>query len=154
MRTIEPSSSTVAFFLALVAAAFALNWLWEMVQMPAYLELQERTWGETALTCAVASLGDVAVTLLIYAIMAVATRRLSWGATVGLRGFLVAGLLGAIGALVIELLARATGRWPYSGRMPVVWGMGLWPILQLMLLVPISIWVAARGVNGARYRKN
>ena len=38
MRTPETSRPLWSFFAALVLAAFGLNWLWEMVQMPAYVE--------------------------------------------------------------------------------------------------------------------
>ena len=48
---------------ALVLAAFGLNWLWEMVQMPAYVQMAGRSWTEATLPCALASLGDVPWTL-------------------------------------------------------------------------------------------
>jgi hypothetical protein len=39
VRTPETVRLLWPFFAALVLAAFGLNWLWEMVQMPAYVEM-------------------------------------------------------------------------------------------------------------------
>ena len=57
----QNSRSLWGFFAALVLSAFALNWLWDMLQMPAFEEMAGRSWGETALPCARAAVGDVAM---------------------------------------------------------------------------------------------
>ena len=64
MRSFD--TSLWSFFAALTLSAFGLNWLWEMFQMPAYIEMVERSWAEAALPCAFAALGDVAMTFAIY----------------------------------------------------------------------------------------
>ncbi|MDZ4779724.1 MAG: hypothetical protein SGJ19_05690 [Planctomycetia bacterium] len=48
---------------SLAVVAIALNWLWEMLQMPAYVEMVGPDWGNTAWRCTGATLGDVATTL-------------------------------------------------------------------------------------------
>ncbi len=113
--------------------------------MPAYTEFASASWRESAQICTVATLGDAAITLGIYGLGAIATRRLRWGLEGGWNVYLTAALLGGACAAAIEWRALAFGRWSYSDRMPVVpvLNVGLWPFLQLTLLVPASMWVAA-----------
>ena len=143
------------FFAAMFAAALGLNFLWEMLQMPAYAEMSGRSWRETALACALASLGDAALTLGVYGAIALAARRLRWGVQGRRRDYIAVALLAAACALTIELVALATGRWSYLDRMPVVpaLGVGLWPLLQLTLLAPLAMGAAVwwGGRSGPRY---
>lgn len=138
------------FLTVLFAVAFALNWPWEMLQMPAYAEMAGRTWRATALRCTVATLGDAAVTLGIWGVGSLAAGRLrgGWG---GRWNVLATGALsGALMAAAIEWTALGSGRWSYTERMPIVpvLGVGLWPLLQLTLLVPAAIWLAGRWAGG------
>ncbi len=139
-----PPCALWRFFTALGVAAFAMNWLWEMVQMPAYAEMARRPWRETALPCTLATVGDVVVTFSVYGLGALAAGRLRWGAAGGWNVYAAAALLGGATAVGIEWRALATGRWSYGEAMPVVpaLGVGLWPLLQLALLVPGAFWVA------------
>jgi hypothetical protein len=134
-----------SYFAALAVASFGLNWPWEMAQMPAYAEMAGRPWRETALSCALAGLGDVALTLGVYGLGALAAGRWDWGREFRWNVYAAAGLLGGVVATALEHIFLAAGRWSYSGRVPVVplLSVGLWPLLQLMLLVPLSLAVAA-----------
>jgi hypothetical protein len=53
-------------------------------------------------------------------------------------------ILGLVYATLVEHAALATGRWSYTERMPVVTilGAGLWPLLQMTLLPPLTFWIA------------
>src|SRR3989442_115376 len=82
------------FLAALCAAAFAFNWPWEMAQMPAYAEMAGRPWGETLWPCTLASLGDVAATLAIYGVGALAAGQLRWGTDGRWNVYTTAALLG------------------------------------------------------------
>lgn len=114
--------------------------------MPAYVELAGRSWREVAPRCTVATLGDAAITLAIYGVGALAAGRWRWGMEGGWNVYASAVLLGALSAVAVEWVALGEGRWSYSARMPVVPGLrvGLWPLLQLSLLVPASFWIAGR----------
>lgn len=133
-----------AFFAALVASAFGLNWVWEMAQMPAFAEMTGRSWLETALPCARAALGDVAMTLGIYGLGSLAAGRWRWGMERRWNVYLTGALLGGVFASAFEWYSLASERWTYNEQMPIVpiLGVGLWPQLQLMLLVPFS-WAIA-----------
>ncbi len=134
------------FLTLFLIVSFILNWCWEMAQMPGYREMASRSWRETVTLCTRAALGDLAITLLIYAIGALAARSLSWGLRATWNVYLVVALLGAMQALWIERAAIASGRWTYTQSMPLlpVLEVGLWPLLQLSLLTPLTFWMANR----------
>ena len=129
-----------SFLVALFVAAFGLNWPWEMLQMPGYVEMAGRPWRATALVCTRATFGDAAVTLGVYQLVALASRRRR-SVKDGWRLYAAAALLGAVCAVVIEWVSLGAGHWSYTDRMPVVPGLdvGLWPLLQLTLLVPAAL---------------
>jgi hypothetical protein len=141
---IENRASLLPFFAAMFFLAFGLNFLWEMLQMSAYAEMAGRSWRETALTCAVASVGDAALTLVIYGIGALVKGSWRWVTRGGWKNYLTAALLAVGCAAAVERAALATGRWSYLSRMPVppLLGVGLWPFLQLTLLVPLTLRIA------------
>ena len=134
------------FFICMAAVSFLLNAVWEMAQMPAYKDLAERPLPETAVRCAPATLGDVAITFWIYAIGALAPHSLSWGLGPRWNVSLVVALLGAMHAIWIEQAAIASGRWSYTAAMPIIprLSVGLWPVLQLLVLTPLTIGVSSR----------
>lgn len=138
------------YFIVLLVAAFVLNWIWEMAQMSGYAEMSKQLWRETALVCTVATLGDVAITLGIYGIGALASGQPRWGLENRWNIYATAALLGAACAMAIEWRALALGRWTYTDRMPIVVGVGLWPLLQLTLLVPAALWIAAWSTRRTR----
>jgi hypothetical protein len=125
-------------------AAFGLNWVWEMVQMPAFVELAGRPWQDTVLTCTVATLGDVVITLAVYGVGALAAGQIRWGMTGRWNVYAAAAILGAVCAAAFEWFSLATGRWSYTDHMLVVpvLRVGLWPLLQLTLLIPAALWIA------------
>jgi hypothetical protein len=138
-------TSLWSFLAALTLTAFGLNWLWEMFQMPAYIEMVERSWAESALPCASAALGDMAMTLAIYGLGCLAAGHWRWGVEKRWNIYLTGTLLGGLFATALEWKFLSSGRWSYSERMPIVpiLGVGLWPLVQLMLLVPLSWFIAA-----------
>lgn len=95
------------------------------------------------------------ITLGIYAAGALA----AGDPACGLRGrwniYATAAVLGLAYAALVEHAALATGRWSHTERMPVVsmLGAGLWPLLQMTLLPPLTFllarWWAARSATKA-----
>jgi hypothetical protein len=140
------------FLTGILVTSFVLNLLWEMAQMPAYREMASLTWRETATLCTRATFGDVAITVLIYATGALAARTLSWGVRPAWNVYAAGALLGALHAFWIERAGVASGQWTYTQTMPVVpmVKVGLWPLLQLTVLTPLSIWIANRCAIAAR----
>ena len=141
---INPGPSVLSFLAALFVTAFVLNWSWEMIQVPAYATMAEFSLFERLRIVTVASFADAAITLGIYGLGALLTRQARWAMKGKRKHYLVFGLLGAAAATIIELRAIASGYWAYADLMPVipVLGVGLWPFLQLTLLVPAALWIA------------
>ena len=142
----EQSSSVWSFLMSLSLAAFVLNWLRGMAQMPAYREMAELSWWETALTCSRAALGDVAITLAIVGVGALASGDRNWGIRGKWNVLAAAGLLGGAAATAYEWHALHVGRWSYTRDMAIVplLGVGLWPLMQLTFLTPFALWLSQR----------
>lgn len=91
--------------------------------------------------------GDVALTWLICATAGLLLRRaVSERPAAPLLELAVVATIGGILATGIELHALSSGRWRYSALMPVVpvLGVGLLPLLQLMLLPGLTLRIARR----------
>ena len=132
------------FIATTVLVSFVLNEIWEMAQMSAYVETSGRNWTSTLGFCTWASVGDVGIVLGIYAVGALAAGDLGWGLRGRWNTYVTVAVLGLACAALVEHAALAAGRWSYKERMPVMSGLGagLWPLLQMTLLPPISFLLA------------
>lgn len=112
--------------------------------MPAYAEMADKSWRETALSCVAASVGDAGLTLVIYALGALVKRNSHWIMAGDWKNYVIAALIAASCAAIIELVALSIGQWTYMDQMPLlpVLRIGLVPVLQLTLLVPLTFRIA------------
>ena len=133
------------FITTLIITSFVTNWLWEMAQMGAFVEMAGSPWLNTTMRCTVATLGDVTITLGIYAVGSLAARDSEWGSARTWNVYAFAGIMGLGCGAAFEWFSLATGRWTYNTYMPVVpvLKVGLWPLLQLSILVPLSFWLSS-----------
>ncbi len=132
------------FFATTVLASFVLNEIWEMAQMSAYVETAGHSWTSTLGLCTWAAAGDVGITLGIYAAGALAAGDLGWGMRGHWNIYTITAVLGLASAALVEHAALAATSWSYTERMPVVSGLGagLWPLLQMTLLPPLTFLLA------------
>jgi hypothetical protein len=142
------------FYATTLLAGFVLNEIWEMAQMSAYVETGGRGWTSTLGLCTWAAAGDVAITLGILTAGALAAGDLCWGLRARWNLYAAAAVLGLAYAVLVEHAALAAGRWSYTERMPVVPGLGagLWPLLQMTLLPPLTFWIARRWAGPSAIR--
>jgi hypothetical protein len=133
-----------------------LNEIWEMAQMSAYVETAGDSWKSTLGLCTLAAVGDVAISLGVYAAVALAAGDLGWGLRGHWNNYAIAAVLGLASAALVEHAALAVGRWSYTERMPIVPGLGagLWPLLQMTLLPPLTFlfarwWPGRNATKGA-----
>ena len=99
-------------------------------------------------------LGDVSYTLGAYAFLALVKRNLLWLKDWDWTGYASLAILGAFIGLFVEYKALALHRWAYTSDMPLVFGVGLSPLLQMMILLPLSVAITAyimRDVRGSTY---
>ena len=146
MYAVSATTGLRSYVAALLAVSFAVNWVWEVVQMAAYAPAEGLSRAEEFLVCTLASVGDAALTLLVFGAAAVVKRPRQWVWDGGWKAYGVAALAGGALAVLIERAALAAGYWSYAPGMPrvPVLGVGLLPYAQLTLLVPSSLWAAAR----------
>ena len=117
---------------ALLAVSFAVNRVWEVVQMALYVPAPGRSRKQEFLICTLASAGDAVLTLLVFAAGALVMRSRQWVRDGAWKAYALAALAGAALAAVIEWAALGAGYWSYASGMPRVplLGVGLLPFVQ------------------------
>ena len=143
-------------YIALALIALALNVIWERVHMPLYSSYEALGQGWTLI--AWVGLGDAMYTLCIACAIAAWKRDLNWLHRAGPLEYVSAGVLGLLTAIFIEYKAMLLHRWSYSAGMPILpyLNLGLSPLLQLSLLVPLSVYLTKRysQISGLQEREN
>lgn len=127
--------------------SFGAHFVWEFLHAPLYRGLAEGTHLDGIKCCLLATLGDVAIALAAYGVVAVMTRDRLWLASSrGSRGAALAYvMLGLAITVVIELLSVAVWRrWAYTDAQPTIGGVGLSPLLQWLAVPPLVLWLARR----------
>jgi hypothetical protein len=133
--------SRVGLVLMLFGVAVALSYPWELGQSGLYAGMQEsegKLWH-----CFRASLADGLLVLVI--VGAVATFRRDIRRRPGIVSYLLIGAAGlAIGSVVEWLGVDVLRRWSYRRSMPTNpgIGLGLVPLLQMMVLPPVPLRIA------------
>ena len=129
-----------------VAVAFLLNLAWEMIQMFSYANMPVRSL-QTLAECSVAALGDGLYVVALYWAGRLLTGDIQWVGHMTARRTVIVLACGLGFALVIEHMALLHRFWQYRKNMPILpLGMGLWPVLQLMI-VPLVAFRVASGLS-------
>ncbi|MDQ6801516.1 MAG: hypothetical protein M3041_11825 [Acidobacteriota bacterium] len=131
---------------------FAVNFGWEMAQGGLFANMQALPFWTATRRCFIAAAGDVVITAIAFALAAAVSRQLEWPLMrQGLAPSTATFLVTALGITILfERWALASGRWQYDARMPVVFGLGVTPLLQWtiipLLALPLFrlIWNAPR----------
>lgn len=139
---------TILFF----GSSFLLHLLWENLQAPlyqGYISFAQHFW-----ICLRATLsGDMLFMLIIYAILALVHRNFFWPSdrTVYRRPitWIIALLVGTILAVSFEWWALSMHRWVY-GTMPIVLGIGIFPILQMIIVPLMTLMMTMRFLSFAQ----
>ena len=105
---------------------------------------------EHFLICFRATLGDVVIILVMYFIVSFVKKDWYWLKNMEARVAMLIVILGILIAIIIEQRALQYGSWAYANQMPILpfFGVGLSPILQMMILPIITYWI-----SGLFYRK-
>lgn len=140
MRRLRPLAGDV---LLIFAVAVSVNYAWELIQAPLYagVEFPDAIWH-----CFKASLGDGLLVLFIYASVAGAVQSLDWHRRPAAPAYIAMAIAGLVVGVAVEWWGlHAAKRWQYSDLMPILpaVGVGLAPVLQMLLLPPI-IFIAVR----------
>jgi len=135
--------------------ALVVHLTWELVQCPIFFA--HGTYDATWRGMLVAGLGDVGITWLIYASVAAVSRRWRWErGPWRTRQWVTLVAAAFIVSAGVEWRGLNAGRWRYTAAMPVITGLGvgLVPVIQMILLTPLLIATTARLLDGRRSSSN
>ena len=130
----------IRFVLMITILAFLLNFSWELMQMPLY---NSASFTINHITfCALGSVADAIMVLLIYFSLAVIFKNPLWIHPLQGQRIIIVILIGGIGAALSEMRHLSLGNWAYSNLMPLIpiINVGISPVLQFMLL-PILTYI-------------
>jgi hypothetical protein len=136
------------------ALAFVLNLMWEIAQVRLYTIWTAADGMSVAWALFHCSLGDVAITLAMFALAGRVLRCADWPASRPWTG----GVIVVIGAMAFTVWSEwynvyRAGNWGYTASMPMIFGMGLSPLLQWLILPPVLV-VAYRTLGPVLFGKS
>ena len=135
--------------LTVLIFALLLNFVWEFLQVPLYEGMAEIAHWQGIKTCAQASVADGVIMIVGFWSTAVLWRTRYWVLRPTTKQMVVFSGVGIVITIVAEYLATTQGwtwGWVYADAMPVVpiIGTGLSPLLQWVVLPPLTIWFVRR----------
>lgn len=140
-------SSVARVQVLLAASGFFVNFFWEMAQSPLYTDVQRKPFVEIFTARLHCTLGDVAILLGAYWLVALAVRDRVWLLRGRARDIAAVAALG-LGYTVVSEWVNVDLRsaWGYTDAMPrVPWlGTGLAPFMQWVLAPPLIAGVTRR----------
>jgi hypothetical protein len=122
------------------ALAFAVNLIWEIAHVRLYTLWASADGLSVAWALFHCTLGDVAIALAMFALVVVILGANDWPVSRPWAG----GAIVVIGALAYTALSEwynvyRVGRWGYTASMPLVFDIGLSPLLQWLVLPPVMV---------------
>ena len=122
------------------ALAFVLNLTWEIAHVRLYTIWAAADGMTIAWSLLHCTLGDVLIALAMFALAGIALRRTDWPASRPWAG----GVIVVIGAMAYTAWSEwynvyHSGNWGYTAGMPMIFGIGLTPLLQWLILPPVMV---------------
>ena len=127
------------FIFIMITLSFLLNFAWELFQIPLY---KNPVYDFNHIEfCALASLADVLMVLLLYFGIALMFKNPFWIEPLKLQKISIVVLIGGVGAVLSEMWHLSLGSWAYDNSMPIIpfVNVGIAPVLQFMIL-PLLIY--------------
>lgn len=133
--------------------ALLLNYPWEFLQGPLFARMANAPHWEAIKACTRATLGDAIIMLLAFWTVSVFAHSRYWITAARASQLALFVLVGAGITVAIEWLVQQglwIDDWRYSALMPVLpgIGVGLSPLLQWILLPPLTAWFVRRQMRG------
>lgn len=127
-----------AVLLRYLAATAVLNLVWEILQLPLYTLWQESSATAIAFAVVHCTAGDVLIAFFALLVALILARASDWPARRYGRVALITCVLG-LGYTVFSEWnnTMVTRSWAYSSGMPQVWGIGLSPVAQWIVIPSI-----------------
>ncbi len=127
------------------AISTALNLTWEIVQLPLYTLFREANLATIAYAVAHCTVGDVMIALASYGVAAITTQTWRWPITRPILGAVAAVPTGLVYTAFSEWLnVYVRHSWEYAPAMPTLYGIGVSPMLQWLVLPPIAVFLVRK----------
>ena len=142
----EDGRRRLILMLRLLALTLPAYFAWEMLQAPAFTGMP-KDWLEATAVCGVATLGDGVIVLGLFGLGWLVFRDFTWFVPPRVGRFAAIVLAGVGVQVIVEwIMVYGLGRWGYAEGHPMlsVLGVGLLPILQAIVLLPVIFWGLAR----------
>ena len=122
------------------ALAFVLNLVWEISHVGLYTLWKEADGLRIAWSVFHCTVGDVLIALAMFALAAIVLWRADWPVSRPWTG----GLIVVIAAMAFTAWSEwynvyRVGAWNYTTSMPLIFGIGLTPLLQWLILPPVMV---------------
>ncbi len=130
---------------SLTVIAFISNVIWENLQAPLYKGYS--SFWQHFYICFIATLGDVLIILFVFAIFTLLYRNAYWFYKMSSMQVIILAILGAIIAISMEVFALNVGRWAYTNAMPTIGGIGIFPVLQLAIILPLTFYLTSKFIK-------
>ena len=122
-----------------VALSLALNLVWEIAQLPLYTIVRTEPFPRIAYAVLHCTIGDALIALVSFIVAGLATRHLYWPVTHPRTGGGISTAFGLFYTAYSEWYnVYQTGAWAYSGNMPLIFGIGVTPLLQ-WIIIPVAL---------------
>lgn len=136
----------------LIAVSAPLYFTWEMLQAPAFTGMPD-DWKLATVWCALATVADVAIAIVLFGVAALVSRDSRWFARRSLPRYAAVVAAGVAIQILVEWIAVDwIGLWGYRAwqpRLPVT-GTGILTVLQPVVLLPLTFWLLARWYGGRK----
>ena len=128
----------------ILVISFFINLLWEVAHSLLY------DWNALPLQNSVqfyvpkillASLGDVMYIFIILLLLSLFRRGFAWMNNTIKKDYISLAMWGILFAIFIEIKAQTLGLWSYNSYMPLIFGIGLTPLIQLAITSTLSLYI-------------
>ena len=141
------------FFLQYIAITALVNLVWEVVQLPLYTLWNEGTPSAIVFAVVHCTLGDLLIAALSITVEMILVGSKKWPRERYLPAALLAVTFGVSYTVFSEWNNTVVTRaWSYSSLMPTIWGIGLSPLAQWLIVPGFVFWylkpnLKSEGVN-------
>lgn len=136
----------------LLAVSLPLYFAWEMLQAPFFIGMPE-DWVAATAICALATLGDGVLVLVVMTAGALLYRNGRWFMLPSASRYGPIVAIGVVLQIAVEwIMVYGLHRWGYAANQPIlpVVRVGILPVLQPIILLPLVFWLTAQWERARR----
>lgn len=156
MEKVRAVRELIGLLTVIFTIAFLLHFVWEMWQIPFYLEMADAKHSDVVGLCTRATVGDAVMATIAYIMGALIARRADWLLVPKAGPLFMYFATGLVLTMILEYRAtEIADRWQYSELMPRLpfLNTGLIPLLQWVLLPMGTLFFSQVFWRGLRRRR-